>query len=1033
MNSSKLFLLFLIFLLAGRTSFAQGTTCATATSVTVNGACAPSVTLTDATADAPLPSCGTTAREGWYTFTLGAPASVTIVGTNANRNLALQLISGTCGSLTQLVCENASGPGAGTETISGYALAAGTYFVKVLNVGSNDINLTSLCITSGAAGPANDNPTGATPLTVGASCVYTTYTNAGATATTCGTIPAPGCSSYLGGDVWFSVVVPAGGALLFDSQTGVMTDGGMAVYSGTPCGAMTLIACDDDASTNGLMAYLSLSGLTPGATLYVRFWEYGNDNNGTFGLCVTTPPPPPANDNCGGATALTVNPDFLCGTVTPGTIASSTASPDANSCFGTDDDDVWFSFVATGPSHTISLLNVMGSTTDLYHAVYTGTCGSLGAALLCSDPNNSTLTGLTAGVTYYVRVYSWTATGGQTTTFNVCIGTPPPPPANDNCGGAIALTVNPDFMCGTVTPGTIASATASPEGTTCGGTDDDDVWFSFVAVGTSHTVDLLNITGGTTDLYHAVFTGTCGSLGAPLICSDPNNSTLTGLTPGVTYYVRVYSWTATAGQTSAFNICIGTPPPPPANDNCGGAVALTVNPDQLCGTVTAGTIASASASPDANSCFGTDDDDVWFSFVATAPSHDIDLLNVTGSTTDLYHSVFTGSCGSLGTALLCSDPNFSTLTGLTIGVTYYVRVYSWTATAGQTTSFNICIGTPPPSGPCGNPVNNDYCSNPAVLTYNPGSSWTSTTSPLFTGDIPANLGGVFCGSIENNSWYQFVASSTTHTFVFSNITNCSNNWGVQAQVYNVTTNGSLCCTNFASVSNCYNPGTTTGGTVTATGLTVGNTYYLMVDGNAGDDCDFSVGDWSASGILPIELISFTGEQKGVSNLLQWITASELNNDFFTIEKSPDGIHFENILEADGAGNSNVNLNYSAVDNFPFSGLNYYRLKQTDYDGQHTYSNIILIENKLEGILVSNVHPNPTTEDINFDIYTQASGNVRIQILDYTGRIVMDEIQTINEGKSSLNTTMKTLAKGLYTLKVEFGNGQHPSLTKVIKQ
>jgi hypothetical protein len=66
-----------------------------------------------------------------------------------------------------------------------------------------------------------------------------------------------------------------------------MTDSGMAIYSGT-CGALTLIECDDDDSTNGAMSYINRTGLTPGSTVYIRFWEFSNDNNGTFGICAST-------------------------------------------------------------------------------------------------------------------------------------------------------------------------------------------------------------------------------------------------------------------------------------------------------------------------------------------------------------------------------------------------------------------------------------------------------------------------------------------------------------------------------------------------------------------------------------------------------------------------------------------------------------------------------------------------------------------------------------------------------------------------
>jgi hypothetical protein len=125
------------------------------------------------------------------------------------------------------------------------------------------------------AAPPNDDPCNAIVLTSSLNCNYVQYTNAAATATA--GVTAPGCANYAGGDVWFQVVVPAGGSIRINSNTGVMTDGGMAVYSGT-CGSLTLISCDDDSSPNGLMPYLTLTGLTPGSTVWIRFWEYGNDN-----------------------------------------------------------------------------------------------------------------------------------------------------------------------------------------------------------------------------------------------------------------------------------------------------------------------------------------------------------------------------------------------------------------------------------------------------------------------------------------------------------------------------------------------------------------------------------------------------------------------------------------------------------------------------------------------------------------------------------------------------------------------------------
>ncbi|MFM7710917.1 MAG: hypothetical protein ACKO5C_08385, partial [Ferruginibacter sp.] len=127
-----------------------------------------------------------------------------------------------------------------------------------------------------AQAPPNDNCNNAIALPVGTACNYVQYTNANATASN--NAPAPGCASYSGGDVWFTAVVPAGGSLIINTNTGVVTDGGMALYTGTNCNNLTLVTCDDDGSANGLMPMISQTGLTPGTTVYIRFWEYGNNN-----------------------------------------------------------------------------------------------------------------------------------------------------------------------------------------------------------------------------------------------------------------------------------------------------------------------------------------------------------------------------------------------------------------------------------------------------------------------------------------------------------------------------------------------------------------------------------------------------------------------------------------------------------------------------------------------------------------------------------------------------------------------------------
>ncbi|MDO1500252.1 T9SS type A sorting domain-containing protein [Winogradskyella maritima] len=392
-----------------------------------------------------------------------------------------------------------------------------------------------------------------------------------------------------------------------------------------------------------------------------------------------------------------------------------------------------------------------------------------GTTVLSSGSTPIQWTATSTSVQIHVNIDSSCGTDTSCHTISYQNLTPPPPPdppANDECVDAIVLTVNSDDNCTSTASGTVLGATDSGvTGSGCFGTADDDVWFSFEATATSHDIALLNISGGTADLYHALYDGAsgCTSLGTAIKCSDPNSSTTDNLVIGNTYYLQVYSYTSSAGQTTAFDVCVSTTPPPPdppANDDCGNAIALTVNPDVSCSNSTSGTVAGATDSGVSGSgCFGTDDDDVWFSFVATNTEHTINLLNITGNTTDMYHAIYDGvsGCATLGAALKCSDPNASVTSGLTIGNTYLVQVYSYTSTPDRDTTFDICVGTLPP------PPINDLCGSAIALTI--GTQFTdnavggqTNASASASGELPAPSCASYSpsGTAGGDLWYSVV-------------------------------------------------------------------------------------------------------------------------------------------------------------------------------------------------------------------------------------------------------------------------------------
>jgi hypothetical protein len=168
--------------------------------------------------------------------------------------------------------------------------------------------------------------------------------------------------------------------------------------------------------------------------------------------------------------------------------------------------------------------------------------------------------------------------------------------------------------------------------------------------------------------------------------------------------------------------------------------------------------------------------------------------------------------------------------------------------------------------------------------------------------------------------------------------------------------------------------------------------------------------------LPIEILVFTGYKYESSVKLIWETITETNNDYFTVEKSTNGDNFEPIATVNGAGNSNSLLSYSTIDNTPFSGTNYYRLKQTDYDGTSSYSETVAVNfnHSGEDVVIS---PNPFSHDFSIDVSMLNVSNISIQIEDLLGKVVWEN-QNISSDSSIVKVTLNSsLGSGYYFLKV----------------
>ncbi|MCX2741408.1 T9SS type A sorting domain-containing protein [Pontibacter anaerobius] len=174
--------------------------------------------------------------------------------------------------------------------------------------------------------------------------------------------------------------------------------------------------------------------------------------------------------------------------------------------------------------------------------------------------------------------------------------------------------------------------------------------------------------------------------------------------------------------------------------------------------------------------------------------------------------------------------------------------------------------------------------------------------------------------------------------------------------------------------------------------------------------------------LPVELSRFEGKaaQSGVS--LEWETASEQNNSHFEVERSTDGKAFEHLGKVAGNGNSSVALSYKYFDKHPFPGLNYYRLKQVDFDGRYEYSKVVAVTAAEAKPLQVQMLPNPCLNgDCQLNITSTAPGQqVRVQLQDLTGRVVFE--QTMREDDEQLQLTQQQLKnlRGIFILSAEVG-------------
>lgn len=176
-------------------------------------------------------------------------------------------------------------------------------------------------------------------------------------------------------------------------------------------------------------------------------------------------------------------------------------------------------------------------------------------------------------------------------------------------------------------------------------------------------------------------------------------------------------------------------------------------------------------------------------------------------------------------------------------------------------------------------------------------------------------------------------------------------------------------------------------------------------------------------VLPVELLSFTGAlNTDASVTLQWKTATETNNSHFTVERSTNGLTFEEIGRVAGHGNSTQEISYSLVDAEPVNGTNYYRLKQTDYNGHYEYVGVVAVEvMKDRSGCTLTVFPNPCQGmcTVNFsDCPNDNDGVITLQLIDAGGQVVNQQVPVRNAegGFTTVIDASNNLKPGVYIVR-----------------
>lgn len=457
-----------------------------------------------------------------------------------------------------------------------------------------------------------------------------------------------------------------------------------------------------------------------------------------------------------------------------------------------------------------------------------------------------------------------------------------------------------------------------------------------------------------------------------------------------------------------------------SNTPCGvlGAPLLLVNATCV---PTNGTSNGASYQSNQNNggtppCANPGSPDVWYQFIAPAGG-EVALEMAAGTMTDGAMALYSGGCPNNFNLIECDDDSGPglmpqiTATGLAPGAVYYIRIWQWGSGSG---TFSICLTIPTPLSP------NTNCDNPDPICSGTPINFTANTgAPSAEQTNPGNDYGCLA-TTPNPSWY-YLEIDNGGNLIIDVSAGSDVDFAIWGPYPNLT----------AGVANCDNHGTPQDCSystseveqVNLQNVSSSEVYILLVTNFANTIQNITVNNNGGTattncGIvpLPVELVSFEGSFKNDRVELSWITASERENDFFAIERRMESGIWETISIENGAGSTTQTTSYTAIDNNFKEGTNYYRLKQVDFNGETTISDVVSVNSSKEQRI--HIVPNPAIDKAKV-VGVEIKDVRSVDAVNLQGSSIQIPFSEANGG---VEINMSDLNSGMYLIKCVKNDG-----------